>query len=139
MSQTIFQKMQNSLDELTQGNKLLISTLEKLKKDIPNLAPYLEKLIDGIKNLEEFGVIASQIKDRLNGMQSGLVSIDNMAVALENLKGEIHQLNNNYLTFKPILEIIKQSVERQDQSLIAISQQLQQLASLMGMILSKLG
>ncbi|MHA1341847.1 MAG: hypothetical protein ACTSRZ_18425 [Promethearchaeota archaeon] len=139
MSQSIFQKMQNSLDEIIQGRKLLISTMEKLRKDVPNLAPYLEKLSDGIKNLEAFGVIASQVKDRLDGMQAGITSINNMAVALENLKGEIHNLNNNYLTYKPILEAIKQSTERQEQTLIALSQQMQQLASLMGTILARLG
>ncbi|MBD3352081.1 MAG: hypothetical protein GF364_11395 [Candidatus Lokiarchaeota archaeon] len=139
MSQSIFEQMKSSLDEIVQGRKFLISTMEKLKKNIPDLGPTLEQLSEGIKSLEAFGRIASQIQGRLDGMEAGVKSVNNMAVAMENLKGEIQQISNNYLSFKPMLEAIKDSNDRQEKALQNLSQNIQQLGTLMGNILAKLG
>jgi hypothetical protein len=139
MAQTVFEQMKTTLDETLSTNKFLISAVEKLKREIPDLAPTLNHLSEGIKSLEAFGRIAAQVQTRLDGIQSGISSINNMAVAMENLKGEIQLISNNYLSFKPILESIKLSADRQEKAVIGLNQSIQQLGSLMGNILAKLG
>lgn len=139
MAQTIFEQMKVSLEESLATNKFLIAAVEKLKKEIPDLGPTLNNLSEGIKGLEAFGRIAGQIQGKLDGIQAGITSINNMAVAVENLKGEIQVINNNYLSYKPILESIKQTAERQEKAIIVLNQSIQQLGTLMGNILAKLG
>lgn len=139
MAQTIFEQMKVSLEESLATNKFLIAAVEKLKKEIPDLGPTLNNLSEGIKSLEAFGRIASQVQNRLDGIQAGITSINNMAVAMENLKGEIQLISNNYLSYKPILESIKQTAERQEKAIIVLNQSIQQLGTLMGNILAKLG
>jgi prefoldin subunit 5 len=93
MAQTIFEQMKVSLEESLATNKFLIAAVEKLKKEIPDLGPTLNNLSEGIKSLEAFGRIASQVQNRLDGIQAGITSINNMAVAMENLKGEIQLIS----------------------------------------------
>lgn len=139
MSKSIFESMKTSLDELVEGRKYLITSIEKIKKELPNLNPTLKQLSAGIEGLEAFLPIAQKLEGRIDGLQAGINSINNMAVAMENLKSEVQTINNNYLSYKPMLESIKQSAERQEQAITSLNQNIQQLGTLMGNILAKLG
>lgn len=139
LSKSIFESMKTSLDELVQGRKYLITSIEKIKKEMPNLTPSLQQLTVALEGLEAFIPLAQKLEGRIDGIQAGITSINNMAVSMENLRSEIQSVNNNYLSFKPMLESIKQSAERQDQALASMNQNIQQLGTLMGNILAKLG
>jgi methyl-accepting chemotaxis protein len=138
-SQGVFEEIRQSLEEVVSGRRYLIAEMEKLRKAVPDLGPTLQSMAEAMKGLEGFVGISQGIKHQLDGMQSGISSVNNMAVAMESMRKDLQEIANAYSGYKPLLEAIRQSSQKQEQGLIGLNNAIGQLGSLMGNILAKLG
>lgn len=139
MSQSIFEQIKQSLDEVMSGRRYLIAEIEKLRKTMPDLQPQMNQMNEVLTAMELFGDVAKNTKNQLDGLQTGITSINNMAVSLENQRKDMQEIQNSYLSIKPILEAINKSNQKQEQALGMLNQAIGQLGELMGSILSKMG
>jgi len=139
MSQGVFEEIRQSLEEVMSGRRYLIAEMEKLRKQMPDLQPTLQGMAEALKGLEGFIGISQGIKNQLNAMQSGITSVNNMAVAMESMRKDLQEIGNAYAGYKPVLDAILKSSQKQEQALIGLNNAIGQLGSLMGNILAKLG
>ncbi len=138
MSQTLFSEIKENLKEVIAGRQYLISSIEKLRKGMPDFKPSLDNLAQAITGLEAFAEISRGINVKLDAMQTSIQSVNSMAVGMETLRKDMQQLQNDTLSNKLILESIKNSNDKQSLAIVSLNNNIQQLGQLMGSILAKL-
>jgi len=135
----IFKNIKESLDEIMSGRRYLISTVEKLRKSMPDLAPQVEKLTGGIESISNLATVSQELGGNLNQLKDALGAITNLSSTMNSMRSEMQNMSSNIQALRPILDSIRDYSQRQENGLRGISQALQALMGQMGEILAKLG
>lgn len=135
----IFNNIKESLDEIMQGRRYLITAIEKLKKSMPDLAPQVEKLTNGIESISNLASVSQELGGNLNQLKDALGAITNLSSTMNSMRSEMQNMSSNIQALRPILDSIRDYSQRQENGLRGISEALQALMGQMGQILAKLG
>ncbi|MHA1871688.1 MAG: hypothetical protein ACTSXF_12135 [Promethearchaeota archaeon] len=138
MSQSIFEQIKASLEEVMSGRRYLLSVIEKLRKEMPNVQPTLDKVNETMESMQNLVALNDKVQKNLEVLQSGLGNINNMAVALENLKKSVEGIENSYLQNDLVLEAINKKLDKQEKAIAALGEMMGTLGELMGQILAKM-
>ncbi len=139
----IFQKINEVLDEEMAGRRYLISAIDKLRKDIPDMKPVLDELNVNVKGLQASRDAGTKISDSLQKVGQGFSAINQMSMSLDDMRRTVGDLNNSILQIRPVLDLLRSqqaTLQNSMDQLIAwitptmqgVVQLLQQLAAKMG-------
>ncbi len=139
----IFQKINETLDEEMAGRRYLISAIDKLKKDIPEMKPVIDELNANVKGLQAFRDAGAKIGESLQKVGQGFAAINQMSMSLDDMRRTMGDLNNSILQMRPVLDLLRNqqsTLQNSMDQLIAwitptmqgVVQILQQLAAKMG-------
>ncbi len=139
----IFQKINETLDEEMAGRRYLISAIDKLKKDIPEMKPVIDELNANVKGLQACRDAGAKIGESLQKVGQGFAAINQMSMSLDDMRRTMGDLNNSILQMRPVLDLLRNqqsTLQNSMDQLIAwitptmqgVVQILQQLAAKMG-------
>ena len=134
----IFNEIRESLDEVMSGRRYLISTVEKLRKGLPDLGPQIETLSKSVEAISGLSDTATQLSGSLGQLQTSMASISNLSTTIQSMKNDLTNLSNNVMALRPILDSIRDYSQRQENGLRGIAQAIQALMGQMGQILAKI-
>lgn len=134
----IFKNIKESLDEIMSGRRYLISAIDKLKRQMPDLAPQVEKLTSGIESISNLATVSQELGGNLNQLKDALGAITNLSSTMNSMRSEMQNMSSNIQALRPILDSIRDYSQRQENGLRGISEALQALMGQMGQILAKL-
>lgn len=135
----IFNKINESLDEIMSGRRFLISAIEKLRKSLPDLGPKVDELGIGIEKISALANVSGDLTQVAVDLKDGLQSVSGLASLFQTVKGELQDLTNNVSQMKPVLDSIRGYLQRQENGLLGISQALQAVMEQLGQVLAKVG
>ncbi len=139
----VFNKINEALDEIMAGRRYLISAIDKLRKDIPDMKPAIDELNTNMKGLEGFRDAGGKISESLQKVGQGFSAINQMSMSLDDMRRSVGDLNNSILQIRPVLDLLRSqqaTLQNSMDQLIAwitptmqgVVQLLQQLAGKMG-------
>jgi len=135
----IFKNIKESLDEIMSGRRYLISTVEKLRKGLPDLAPQVEKLTASIDSISTISAVGNKLNATLGDLGSALEEMKTLSSNIASMKNDITNMSNNIMAFRPILDSIRDYSQRNENGLRGIAQALQTIMGQLGEVLAKLG
>jgi len=135
----IFKNIKESLDEIMQGRRYLISAIEKLKKSLPDIGPQVDKLTAGIESIANLSTVSQELGGNLNQMKEALGSISNLANTMSGMRSEMQNMSSNIQALRPVLDSIRDYSQRQENGLRGIATALQNVMGQLGQVLAKLG
>ncbi len=103
----IFQKINEVLDEEMAGRRYLISAIDKLRKDVPDMKPVLDELNVNVKGLQAFQAAGTKISDSLQKVGQGFAAINQMSMSLDDMRRSVGDLNNSILQMRPVLDLLR--------------------------------
>ncbi|MHA1294362.1 MAG: hypothetical protein ACTSQJ_17090 [Promethearchaeota archaeon] len=121
------------------GRRYLISTVEKLRKGLPDLAPQVEKLTASIDSISTISAVGNKLNATLGDLGSALEEMKTLSSNIASMKNDITNMSNNIMAFRPILDSIRDYSQRNENGLRGIAQALQTIMGQLGEVLAKLG
>jgi methyl-accepting chemotaxis protein len=135
---SIFKEIKDSLDEIMSGRRYLISTVEKLKKSLPEIGPEVERLSSSIQTIQGMSEVSENLTTNLNELRNSLEVINKVGSDIETMKNDIQNMSNNVMQLRPILDSIRDYSQRQENGMKSLAQAVQTVMTRMGKILAKL-
>ena len=135
----IFREMKEALDEIMSGRRYLISTVEKLKKSLPDLGPQMEKLSAGMESISSLSSVANGLGNSLGQLQEALVAMQTLTSTIQTMKNDITNMSSNVMALRPILDSIRDYAQRNENGLRGMAQAMQTIMDQLGQVLAKLG
>ena len=134
----IFKNIKESLDEIMSGRRYLISTVEKLRKGLPDLAPSVEQLKASIDSIAAVSSVATELASSLTQLKEALEGMKTLSTTIDSMKNDLQNMSNNVMALRPILDSIRDYSQRQENGLRGIAQAIQEVMGQMGQILARL-
>ncbi len=135
----IFNEIREALDEVMSGRRYLISTVEKLKKSLPDLAPDIEKLKSTIDSISQLSDISKGLTGSLSELREALTIVKTLSSTTQSMKNDLTNMSNNVMALRPILDSIRDYSQRNENGLRGIAQAMQTIMGQLGEVLAKLG
>ena len=135
----IFNEIRESLDEIMSGRRYLISTVEKLKKTLPDLAPDIEKLTGAIDSISQLSEISKGLSGSLTDLKESLSIVRTLSTTVQSMKNDLSNMSNNAMALRPILDSIRDYSQRNENGLRGMAQAMQTIMGQLGEVLAKLG
>ncbi|MGV9199268.1 MAG: hypothetical protein ACOC44_13495 [Promethearchaeia archaeon] len=134
----IFNEIKESLQEVMSGRRYLISTVEKLKKSLPEIGPEVEKLSDSIETIKGMSDVSEKLSNNLNELSHSLEVIKKVGSDIETMKNDIQNMSNNVMQLRPILDSLRDYAQRQENGMKGLAQAMQAVMTKMGQVLAKM-
>ena len=134
----IFKNIQESLEEIMSGRRYLISTVEKLKKSMPDIAPQVDKLTSSIDSISNLSNVAGELTQSLDDLKTAVQTLNTLNTNIQSMKSDMQTMSNNIMNLRPILDSIRDYSQRNENGLRGISQALQHISGQLGEVLGKL-
>jgi len=139
----IFQKISETLDEEMAGRRYLISAIDKLRKDIPDMKPVIDELNANVKGLQAFRDAGAKISESLQKVGQGFSAINQMSMSLDDMRRSVGDLNNSILQMRPILDLLRSQQatlqNSMDQLIAWITPTIQGIVQLLQHMAAKMG
>ncbi len=139
----IFQKINEVLDEEMAGRRYLISAIDKLRKDVPDMKPVLDELSVNVKGLQAFRDAGTKISESLQKVGQGFSAINQMSMSLDDMRRSVGDLNNSILQMRPVLDLLRSQQatlqNSMDQLITWITPTMQGIVQLLQHMASKMG
>ena len=135
----IFNEIRESLDEIMSGRRYLISTVEKLRKGLPDIGPQIDKLASSVEAISGLSENSAKLSGALEQLEGNMAVVNTLSSNIQSMKNDLSNLSNNVMALRPILDSIRDYSQRQENGLRGIAQAIQALMGQMGEILAKMG
>jgi len=135
----IFKNIQESLDEIMSGRRYLISAVEKLKKSLPDMGPQVDKLTQSIESISNLSNVANDMTASLDQMKTTVQTLGAVNTNITSMKNDMQNMSNNIMSMRPVLDSIRDYLQRQENGMRGIAQALQTVMGQLGEVIAKLG
>jgi methyl-accepting chemotaxis protein len=145
----IFNKINETLDELIAGQRYTVNTVDKIQKEVPKVLPLLGEINDRIMGILDFADTARDIGEKFARVGQSFAAISQIATSTEEIQQTVGELNDTVLNVRPVIDSLKDqqySIQDSTDQFLAwftpaiegLNQSIQQLSDLMSNILGKL-
>jgi uncharacterized protein YoxC len=145
----VFNKINETLDELIAGQRYAVNTVDKLQKEVPTITPILGEINERIRGVLDFAETARDIGDKFARVGQSFAAIGQIAASTEDIQSTVGELNETVTNVRPVIDSLKdQQYAIQDATdqflswftpaIEGLNQSIQQLSDLMSNILAKL-
>jgi|SRR5271157_1480378 len=107
----VFNKINETLDELIAGQRYAVNAIDKMQKEVPLVTPLLTEINERVRSLADFADTVTDIGNKFARVGQSFSAIAQMAVSTEDIQGTVGDLNNTILTVRPVIDGLRDQQE----------------------------